>query len=635
MAGWSKAKREKFEEAFYAFLNNCFINSKNTGFTCLGENLYDGQIKFIDTVLDGLEADIHKFYVLKSRQLGLSTISRALSVFYIGVHKGISGALVFDTAPNRELARAELETMIDDLPAKLKFPAVKATNREGLTLVTKSKILFKAAGVKKSAGSGGLGRSAGLSMAHMSELCSFTDPEGLESFENSLSEEHPDRLYIYESTARGYNLWEEIWRNARADTAHCSCLFLGWWSHPKQEIGRDDPDFARYGLVPPTNKELEKIKIVRERYGVEITPEKLAWIRRKMNPSAVAEGDADPEFEGNSLKIQEQPWTEEEAFQQTGSTFFPAEVLSDLSQKSASNKFSAWMFLAGSEFVDMKVLKAPNTRNIDLKIWEDPDPDGVYAMGVDPAFGSGEYNDRSAIEIYRCYADGLDQVAEYASPLINTRQLAWVMATLLGYYGAGPNSLIKYALELNGPGAAVFNEIRNLRNVIDTGYQRQEIEEKGLQNIFRNVRTYIYTRPDSMGIGNNFHIKTTGQLKVTFLERLRDFVTKGTCRVRSLDLLSEMKKVSRDGDRIQAEGSAKDDRVLASSFVVHVWETGLQRTLMTQKRTREAEAARKRLSIVDQVSLFQQNQLQSFFDQKRRVRVQAQRMAIKQAWRYR
>ena len=271
MPGWSKQKRVKFEEQFYSFLSSCFINSKNTGFTCLGDNLYDGQRRFITTVLDGLENDIHKFYVLKSRQLGLSTISRALSIFYIGIHRGLGGALVFDSSENRESARAELEAMIDDLPAKLKFPAVKSTNRQGL--VNKSRILFKAAGVKKTAQSGGLGRSVGLSMAHMSELCSYSDPEGLESFENSLSDENPDRLYIYESTARGFNLWHQIWSDARKDPSHCSCLFLGWWSHPAQRIARDHPDFQLYGLTPPTPKEAQKIADVKNLYEVDITVE--------------------------------------------------------------------------------------------------------------------------------------------------------------------------------------------------------------------------------------------------------------------------------------------------------------------------------------------------------------------------
>jgi hypothetical protein len=97
MAGWSHQKREKAELAFYQFLKRCYVNSKDAGRICLGDSLYDGQIRFISTVFDALEEDIHKIFVLKSRQLGLSTIARALSIFYLGTHEGLKGALCFDT----------------------------------------------------------------------------------------------------------------------------------------------------------------------------------------------------------------------------------------------------------------------------------------------------------------------------------------------------------------------------------------------------------------------------------------------------------------------------------------------------------------------------------------------------------
>ena len=103
--GWSRGKRIAFEEAFYTFLGQCRINSKNLGFVSLGENLYYGQRRFITAILDGLEADIHDFYCLKSRQLGITTICRAFSTFYLGIHKGLSGALVFDSNENKNLAR--------------------------------------------------------------------------------------------------------------------------------------------------------------------------------------------------------------------------------------------------------------------------------------------------------------------------------------------------------------------------------------------------------------------------------------------------------------------------------------------------------------------------------------------------
>src|ERR1700686_182338 len=266
MAGWSHQKRVAFEEAFYAFLSQCRINSKNLGFVSLGDNLYWGQRQFITRILDGLEQDIHEFYCLKSRQLGITTICRAFSAFYLGIHKGLSGALVFDSNENKNLARDELVTMINDLPPRLKFPGIKKDNRDGLALVNDFKILFKSAGVKKAKTSGNLGRSAGLSMAHLSELFSYENEEGLISFRRSLSDSNPDRLYIYESTARSYNSWEVMWRHAREDDSHCVCVFIGWWAHDGQQIERGTKDWILYGEQPPTSKEKYKIEQVKKLY---------------------------------------------------------------------------------------------------------------------------------------------------------------------------------------------------------------------------------------------------------------------------------------------------------------------------------------------------------------------------------
>src|SRR6202000_1818792 len=101
MTGWSKEKREVFEESFYQFLNNCRVNTKNYGMHSLGSQLYYGQSKVITRTLDALENDIHDVYVLKSRQLGISTISRAFSTFWLGMHRGMAGGPGFVYTPNR------------------------------------------------------------------------------------------------------------------------------------------------------------------------------------------------------------------------------------------------------------------------------------------------------------------------------------------------------------------------------------------------------------------------------------------------------------------------------------------------------------------------------------------------------
>ena len=638
MAGWSKEKRERTEAAFRAFLDRCYVNSKDHGRICLGEHLYDGQNRFIVAVFDALEEDIHDIYCLKSRQLGISTIVRALIVFFNGVFDGVKGAIVFDTDFNKIEARQELVTMINDLPVELEFPAIKSDNRQGMTLMNDSKMLFMSAGTSKKKSSGTLGRSVGLSLAAISEICSFDNDEGLEAFENSLSEINPDRLYIWESTARGFNSWHTRWVSARLDTTHKRCLFLGWWSKPSQAIATTHPDFARYGLAPPTDKEIEKIKKVRELYGHDITVEQLAWIRRKMDPNAKDEGDAKAEHEGDTFKIQEQPWTEDDAFQMTGSVFFQSEKLKEQIDKNVSSKFQTFTFATGVEFTDMRVYPAPNARSIQLKVWEEPEPGGVYVVSGDVAYGLSDKNDRSSVEVYRCYADGLDQVAEYAWPLVGTKAFAWVLLSLAGWY-AGDKSDVYTIIEQNGPGMAVWDEIRHLQMHLPRGYQPKEVAERGLGNIFKNVNTYVCIRPDSMSATKTWNWQTSKgagpNSKIRLMERCRDFTENGMARIRSLALVEEMRSVTREGDSIGAAGSKKDDRVVSSALAIRCWEDRVRRSMTARMRTREAELASRQMSPVDLARLYGQNQFQTFMAVKDAQRKQQQRLISRHGWRHR
>jgi hypothetical protein len=622
MAGWSRQKRLKVERAFYLYLDACVINSKDLGPINLGEHLYEGQRRVITQIFDALEADIRNIWILKSRQLGISTIIRALVIFLLGVHHGLKGAIVFDTDPNKAEAHAEMVTMIGDLPPTLGFPAIKRDNvRLGTTLANDSKLLFMSAGVKKTKGSGTLGRSVGITIAHLSELCSYDNDEGLEAFRNSLSEVHENRLYIYESTARGPNRWKQMWDDARLDPDHNCCIFLGWWCKQSQAIAKTDRDFQKYGVYDVSERELEKIRAVKEKYNHDITIEQLSWIRKHMDPSLQSTGVDDIDYEGNPLRIQEQPWTEDEAFQQTGSIFFSAPRLTEQTNNNVSHKWTGYVFNIADEFDSLIVAHAGNHKSVELKVWEPPERGAVYVMGIDTAYGENDKNDSSSFQVLRCFADGIDQVAEYNWPLITTQQYAWVIAATMGWY-ASEGSEIRYILELNGPGTSVYTELRTLRQRIDAGYRRAEVAEKGLQNIFANVRTFVYSRPDSFGPGHNFHWKTQVQNKVPLMEDLRNFVSNGLLRVRSLSAIEEMKNVSRDGDSIGAQGSMHDDRVFSLGLSCYYWKNAIRQALISGRRTREAEAAKKRLSITDQVYLFQQSMMSDFMARKQTVRRQ-------------
>lgn len=632
-AGWDIDRVLAFSDEFFNFLKHVRVNSKEMGQIVLGEHVYRAQKMLLDDIFEGLSRDKHDFKVLKSRQLGVSTVSRALTLFWIGVHTGLKGYMVFDTDGHKEEARLELIGMIEMLPPDLGFPKIKRKNRYLLELDNGSMMNFASAGVKSSKGSGVLGRSSGINFVHASEMCSWDNVEGLESFKNALAEDFPDRLYLWESTARGFNQWHDMWEEAKKDPLHQKTMFYGWWAKDNQMIPRSSPEFEIYGRDPPSENELKKIAAVKAQYGWTITDEQLAWIRRKMDPTAEAEGDAPADYDGDPLRVQEQPWTEEEAFQMTGATFFEPERLTEIANTTVSKKFKAHTFVAGLEFSDCKWVSAYNARSIELKVWEEPVDDAIYVIASDVAFGINEKNDRSATQVLRCYADGIDQVAEYAWPLITSKQYAWVIASLLGWYGSGASAECYLILELNGPGEATWNELQSLKRELQTGYQRPNAEERGLQNIFGNVRNYIYGRSDSMSPGRNWQFVTNTRLKVSIMERLRDFTSNKMLTVRSHDTVEEMKAVTRDGDSIEAQGSKKDDRVLALALGIRCWEDRARRNMLVQRRTRSNEEAKRRMTIRDQIQIFNEHQLTTFFTVKQQARRRAEQAAARAGWR--
>jgi hypothetical protein len=624
-AGWNPDKVQAYEEAYEIFTSQVRFSSKETGGdTVLSEHRYKSQEWFLRAVWDGLAEDIHDFSILKSRQLGVTTEARALGTFWMGIHDGLRGAMVFDTDSHKEEARLEIEMMIHSLPRSVKFPRIRTLNRYMMTLENGSLIRFMSAGVRTSKSSGVLGRSSGINMLLASELCSWDNDEGIVALKQSLAEEYENRLYIKESTGRGFNAWHEMWQEALADDLNQRTIFLGWWLKDTQIIRRGTAMWEKYGAPETTDDELKRIYEVKKRYGFEISREQLAWYRRKMDPARDRDKD-DPE---DSMQIQEQPWTEDECFMATGSTFFDSVKLSERMAQAVPHKYQAFKFWPGVDFFTSMIEPARTWRECQLKLWEEPQPDATYVVAADPAYGHDEKNDRSAIEVLRCYADKIEQVCEYASASTPTHQFAWLIETLGAYYGLYSGSAVYQIVELNGPGEAVWREMSQLVRAIRTGYYAAAARERGITDMVNNLRQYHYTRSDSMTSGHSYHWKTTTQLKIAIMERCRDFVHNGTMLVRSQETLEEARSITRDGDTIKAEGKKHDDRIFTLALGARCWEERVQRGLMAQNRTKAADVAKRALSVADQYLLFQQFQLADFFKVKQVERSVAQRQAM-------
>src|SRR5439155_3178120 len=245
-----------------------------------------------------------------------------------------------------------------------------------------------------------------------------------------------------------------------------------------------------------------------------------------------------------------------------------------------------YRYVTGSEFQFTQCHRT-NAQNAELKIWEEPCADGLYAMGAHPAYGSSENADRFAICLCRCYADRLVQVAEYCSPDITTAAFARIIAHLGGAYRN-----VWLNLEMTRPGGAVQNELVHLQRAAS---QIPVGEQRTLADVLPAIRHYFWMRPDSL-VGGLPH-KNTGTMMTEFLKRavmnsLRDSFEIERLQVNSTELVNEMRTVVNDEGSISASGRGKDDRVMAAALAHWIWIQSIKGQLVAQRLTFATVSAR-------------------------------------------
>jgi hypothetical protein len=412
------------------------------------------------------------------------------------------------------------------------------------------------------------------------------------------------------NTARGYNAWHDMWIDAKNDDLGQTAIFIGWWAHPLHVILRGDSRFERYGRADPTKKEQEIIAKVARDYGHEITPEQLAWHRYKIDPNRDLE---EGEKKSGQFKIQEQPSVEEEAFQQAGSSFFDHVSLTQHSIKLQKlNRSRNYRYTFGSEFHETQIMPATHFREIELRVWDPPAAGVEYIVAADPAFGRNPDNDRSAVQVLAAYADCVEQVAEYACPTVNTDQFAWVIASIAAYY-----KRVTTIIELDGPGEAVWKQYHELPRIIRAPYLSGPVQERGLTDVFNNVRDYIYRRSDSLGGSGAYNWKT-GNRKEAIMEKLRALVTTGSIILKSMDTIQEMRSMARDGASIEAPSHKHDDRVLALAIAVRAWEDEIRPGLISRGRTFQAITDARQMTTEGRFQIFMNNTIQDMFKRSER-----------------
>ena len=554
---------------FYEFCSHLKIETKELGLRKM-DKLLGTQTYVMDEISKGLKEDIHFFVILKGRQLGITTISLALDLYWHFANEGLQGTLTTDTEENRDMFRSTLAMYMEGLPKEYKIPLI-THNRNQLSLKNRSRLFYQVAGLRAK---GSLGRGKAITFLHGTETSSWGDEEGLASLLASLAEQNPNRLYIFESTARGFNMFHDMYMTAKKAKTQ-RAIFCGWWRNQFYSADPNSDVYKVYWDGKLTPEEKEWTKDIKKLYDVEINSRQIAWWRWKLH-----EGIKD-----DALMYQEFPPTEDYAFIMSGTSFFSNSRCTDAAKIAKKIAPDYYRYSMGANFQDTEVIKSTE-RMSTLSVWEEPIDTAYYVIGADPAYGSSDWADRFCIQVYRCYADGLEQVAEFATSEMNTYQFAWVIAHLAGAY---KNSTLN--LEVNGPGQAVINELRNLKRQASA---MGGTMGKDLLDVYGNMQNYIWRRNDTLGgMSNSIGWLTTSATKERMLSYMKDYFERGMMDVYSMDLLEEMKTIVRDGGSIEASGRNKDDRVIATALACAAYAEQVQPRLIQQRVSRAVSRAQE------------------------------------------
>ena len=332
---------------------------------------------------------------LKARQIGSSTICVAWLFYkaYTSTEPVTMGLMSHKAASAQHLlkmAKIMLQGLPDFLQRKLSVDKVGEFRFND----TGAGMIAVSAG-----GKGGL-RSFSCTKLMISEYGFADDPDELKA--TAISAVNGGQLII-ETTANyhGDAMYQEIHKSKRGE-ADWNYMFFGWQDH------------SEYTLPVPDDMMLtDEEELLKVQYS--LTNGQLYWRRKKKGKL------------GKDKFMREYPISEEEAYTITGNTY-----------------------LCKDDFNDTEVVTIPPD---EVVVFCDPQPNDVYAIGVDVSAGVGR--DYSVIHVLsKC---GYHQVYTFRSNTISPVELANVVADVATTYNNA-----KVLVESNNMGAVTINELHHL-----------------------------------------------------------------------------------------------------------------------------------------------------------------------------
>jgi hypothetical protein len=354
--------------------------------------------------------------VLKSRQLGITSVACALSLYYCFTEPGSCCLLMSYSLDSAKGIFNKLKSLYNSIPDCVRVQEI-ANNRTELRFANNSQIVVCTCGNRDVA------RGLTLRFAHLSEIAFFDQERAKKNLLAIEQAMQPNGVMVLESTANGFNHFSDLWSGAERGNNLYRPFFYGWVDD-KQMFADEYKQFAerwrqKHGTLPTVPDLDEEEKALYDRGA---TIEQIVWRRLKIANSSPEQFRQ--EFPSNAV----------EAFTTTGRNIFDTALIHD--------KLAV---------VHKPIAVPAEFANMGVTFWEMPRPGQRYYIGVDASEGTG--GDHSAVEVLN--AD-LCQCAELYSNTIKPFRLAEIVLKLGHYY----NDALLVVEKASG-GHTVLDKLKN------------------------------------------------------------------------------------------------------------------------------------------------------------------------------
>ena len=461
--------------------------------------------------------------ILKSRQLGISTLAVAYSIYIATTQPHSTCLLMSYSIQSATEIFDKLKQLYSDMAEPFKLP-IYNNNRKELSFTNGSHIICTTCGNKDVA------RGATITFAHISEVafCKDTIQQQLIAIEQALT---PHGKILLESTANGMNYFQEIWAKAERGESMYKPFFFSWIDDKvmfKEEYNEFCDRYENlHGALPTADTITPEEKMLMSKGA---TIKQIVWRRMKIANTS------------KQAFMQEFPSEPLEAFVSTGANIFNAELLHE-------------NLIGIDNFKAINRRNLPNTFPVSMKmwlssgltVWKLPQMGEKYYVGVDTSEGIGV--DYSAIEVINV---NCEQCLEFKSNAIKPYAYAKIVKDVGIFYNNA-----NLVVEKQSAGHTVVDKLVN---------------EYHYKNMYRYMEYDARSQCMLPKKGWITSKKTKPMLVNDFVEL---FETKQMI-IKSKDLLQEMKVYEfADDGKMGAITGSHDDLVMAMGMALQGVKCGI------------------------------------------------------------